>query len=218
MELVLASASLRRQQLLRDFGISFKICAPDVDESRLRGEPADTYVERLARAKAFSAAKRLKLIPQGSHRDVTFRSNKSRDWAVLGADTVVVLRQSVLGKPTSERDAVRMLKSLSGKTHEVITGYCWMGHRHSKIRIHVGNVRTKVTFSKMSLDFWKWYVSTGEPMDKAGSYAAQGIGMAFIEKVSGSYSNVIGLPLPDVAQSFEKLFEEELRECFGKTE
>lgn len=198
----MASASPRRQQMLKDLGIAFKVQSPDIDESRLRGEPAQVFVHRLAQEKAESVATKL-----------GYMSDKQHDgWAILSADTIVVYGSLILGKPESKDDAVRMLRKLSGRTHEVITAYCWLGSKSSKYRSLVSHVRTKVTFTDMDDDFWKWYVSTGEPMDKAGSYAAQGIGMSFIERVSGSYSNVVGLPLSRVLKTYSKLFGGDLRE------
>jgi septum formation protein len=195
MKLILASASPRRQQMLRDLGLAFEVRAPGIDESRLRGEHALAYVQRLAREKAENIA------------DAHSPEN-SREWAVLAADTVVVHGTLVLGKPRNEIDALKMLRKLSGSTHEVITAFCWKSAKSC----HVGHSRTKVTFIDMPDAFWKWYISTGEPMDKAGAYAAQGIGMSFIKKVSGSYSNVVGLPLSQVLEVFEKQFGGTLRE------
>lgn len=205
MELILASASPRRQQMLRDLGIVFKIQSPNIDETRLRGEPASNFVLRLASEKAESVVRKLR------------KSESQNDWAVLAADTTVVYGKHVLNKPRDEDDAVKMLKKLSGRTHDVITAYCWIGVRAGKARSVASHVRTKVTFADMPSDFWKWYVSTGEPMDKAGAYAAQGIGMSFIERVSGSYSNVVGLPLSHVLASFKKSFGGDLREYCAQT-
>lgn len=205
MEFILASASPRRQQMLRDLGVSFKIQSPDINETRLRGEPALNFVQRLAREKAEQVVNKVG------------KTESSGDWCVLAADTIVVYGKLVLGKPENEDDAVKMLKKLSGRTHEVLTAYSWIGVKGGKARTAVGYVRTKVTFADHPADFWKWYVSTGEPMDKAGAYAAQGIGMSFIEKVSGSYSNVVGLPLSHVLAAFKKAFGGDLREYCGQT-
>ncbi|MBI3557596.1 MAG: septum formation protein Maf [Deltaproteobacteria bacterium] len=205
MDLILASASPRRQQMLRDLGVSFKIHSPDIDEGRLRGEPASVYVSRLAREKAECIVAKTRKTPE------------SGDWAVLAADTVVIYEKLVLGKPNDVEDAVRMLRRLSGRTHEVVTAFYWSGARGGKVRAAAGHARTKVTFADMPVEFWKWYVSTGEPMDKAGAYAAQGIGMSFIERVSGSYANVVGLPLSQVLASFRKIFDGDLREHCAAT-
>ena len=200
MDLILASASPRRQQMLRDLGVAFKIQSPDIKEVRLRGEPASVFVSRLAREKAECIVVKAR------------KTAESSDWAILAADTVVVYGTLVLGKPESTEDAVRMLRKLSGRTHEVLTAFHWSGAQGGRLRSASGTARTKVTFADMPADFWKWYVSTGEPMDKAGAYAAQGIGMSFIERVSGSYANVVGLPLSQVLASFRKTFGGELRE------
>jgi septum formation protein len=184
--------------MLRDLGLEFRIQAPHIDESRLKGEPADAYARRLAREKAQAAASAL-----GDSRP---------DWAVLAADTIVVHGKAVLGKPADADDAARMLRKLSGRSHDVVTAFCWLGARDGKPRQICSHARTKVTFAERPPEFWRWYVSTGEPMDKAGAYAAQGIGMSFIEKVTGSYSNVVGLPLSLVLDAFRKAFGEDLRE------
>ncbi len=199
MELILASGSPRRQAMLRDLGVAFKVIAPDIDETRLRGEPAQVFVQRLAKEKAESVVGKL-------------QRSADTNWAVLAADTIVVYNKLVLGKPVDADDAVKMLKKLSGRTHDVLTAYAWIGAQGGKARVTAAHVRTKVKFAEQGVDFWKWYVSTGEPMDKAGAYAAQGIGISFIEKVSGSYSNVIGLPLPQVLASYRKAFGGDLRE------
>ena len=207
MRLILASGSPRRHQMLRDLGVPFEVCLPDVDEGRLRGEPAARYAQRLAEKKATAAAEKLGL------KD---GSAIGEDWALLAADTIVVHGTLVLGKPSSAADATAMLRKLSGRTHEVITAFCWLGRKDEKSRIATSLVRTNVRFASMSPSFWSWYVSTGESMDKAGAYAAQGIGMSFIERVSGSYSNVVGLPLPQVLKAFSRTFGGELRELCGK--
>ncbi len=200
MDLILASASPRRQQMLRDLGLAFKTYSPDINESRLRGEPASVYVQRLAREKAECVVVK------------TRKTAETGEWAVLAADTVVLYGKLVLGKPESADEAVRMLRRLSGRTHEVLTAFHWSGSQGGKLRSATGHARTKVTFAEMPADFWRWYVTTGEPMDKAGAYAAQGIGMSFIERVSGSYANVVGLPLSHVQASFRKLFGGDLRD------
>lgn len=200
MELILASGSPRRRQMFSDLGLSFKVVNPDIDETRLRGEPALNFVQRMAIEKAESVVNKLR------------KEAQSGDWAVIAADTIVVYGKLVLGKPIDASDAVKMLRKLSGRTHEVFTAYSWIGAVDGKAKTVSGYARTKVTFADLPAEFWKWYVSTGEPMDKAGAYAAQGIGTSFIERVSGSYSNVVGLPLSHVLHSFKKHFGGELRE------
>jgi septum formation protein len=204
MHFILASSSPRRLELLSSLNFEFHVIKPEIDERRLRGEPAVHYVKRLAQLKAEVAAVKA---------DARF---KNECWAVLAADTTVVLGNKIFNKPESPEQAYSFLKTLSGKTHDVVTGFCWMGFVRSKSSFLVSHVRTKVQFSKNSNEFWKWYVSTKEPLDKAGAYAAQGIGMSFIEKVSGSYSNVIGLPLPQVLRSFNECFGVSLHELTRK--
>jgi septum formation protein len=169
VRLVLASGSPRRRELLGFLGLPFDAVAPDVDESLLAGEAPETYVARLARTKAVAVG-----------GDV-----------VLAADTTVVLDGEIFAKPTDGRDAARMLRALSGATHEVLTGVAV--HRGSALVTHVE--RTFVTFVAMSDADVAWYVGTGEPLDKAGAYAVQGAGGRFVARVDGSPSNVVGLPL-----------------------
>lgn len=204
VEIILASGSPRRQQMLRELGLTFKTISPEIDERRLRGEPPMNYARRLARQKAEAvAAARAR------------RGTEPADWAVLAADTIVVDGKTVLGKPADADEAVRMLRRLSGRTHEVITAFQWLGAVDGRPRAAEGHARTKVTFADMPAEFWRWYVSTGEPMDKAGAYAAQGIGVSFIERVSGSYSNVVGLPLAQALSTFRKAFGGDIRERCG---
>jgi len=204
VELILASGSPRRRQMLNDLGLRFHVSAPEIDEKRLRGEPAREYVQRLAFQKANSVFGR-KVKPHSTESSIV----------ILAADTTVVYGSMVLNKPENADDALKMLRKLSGRTHEVLTGFCWKGVVRGKEAMALRLVSTKVTFAERDTGFWKWYISTGEPMDKAGAYAAQGIGMSFIEKVSGSYSNVIGLPLPQVVETYEKTFKGSLREDCG---
>ncbi len=200
MELILASGSPRRQKMLSDYGVEFVVQVPDIDERRLRGEPALNYVSRLAKQKGEAAARSLGLLDEDDHFTL------SRDWALLSADTIVVSGKLVLGKPSSPQEAMKFLKLLAGRTHEVITAYCWHGALNRKFSLAEGTVSTNVRFSDPGIDYWKRYIATGEPMDKAGAYGAQDGGMAFIEKISGSYSNVVGLPLPQVLSAFKRSF------------
>jgi septum formation protein len=172
--LVLASASPRRAALLREAGIAFHVAPADVDESTRAGESAEAYVERLARGKA-EAVWRL--------RTQAF---------VLGADTTVVAGEEILGKPEDEADAARMLRALSGRSHRVLTGVCLKGPS-SFLRAAV--VSTVVTFLHLSEADIAWYVGTGEPLDKAGAYAVQGGASRFVQRIDGSFSNVVGLPM-----------------------
>lgn len=171
--LVLASASPRRQELLNNAGIAFEVQPAHIPEEPLPGEQAKDCAERLALEKAQAVAKQR---PQ----DV-----------VLGADTIVVIDTQILGKPTDAADAARMLRMLSGREHQVITGVCLVRDGHAS----VASETTNVTMSEISEKEITDYVATGEPMDKAGAYAIQGIASRWIPRIEGDYSNVVGLPV-----------------------
>ena len=178
--LVLASASPRRQELLSNAGISFAVQPADVDETPLPGESPRVCAERLAREKALA-------VWQTRRHDV-----------VLGADTVVVVDGTILGKPSDARDAARMLRLLSGRVHQVITGVCLAsakGLRAENRELKTASESTLVTMNHISDDEIQGYVATGEPMDKAGAYAIQGIASRWISRIEGDYSNVVGLPV-----------------------
>jgi septum formation protein len=180
--LVLASASPRRQELLRNAGIPFTVQAADIDESPLAGELPRDCAERLAREKALA-------VFQGRPQNY-----------VLGADTIVVVDDIILGKPRDADDAARMLRLLSGRTHAVITGVCVVGPLASGQWSVASNTRaasetTRVTMCKLSDEEIRDYIATGEPMDKAGAYAIQGIASRWIPRIEGDYSNVVGLPV-----------------------
>ena len=174
--LILASASPRRAELLRAAGISFEVHPAHVDEDVHESESPDVYVMRVAEAKARTIAARFP------------------DRVVLGADTTVVLDEHILGKPRDEEDARRMLRILSGRVHEVLSGVCVCGPAKSG-RHDVRLARTRVEFAPLSEDELAWYASSGEPMDKAGAYAIQGLASRFVTRIDGSYSNVVGLPI-----------------------
>lgn len=171
--LVLASASPRRQELLRAAGILFEVQPADIVEDPLRDESAKACAERLAREKALAVARQ-------SPKD-----------AVLGADTIVVIDNQILGKPAKAADAARMLRMLSGREHQVITGVCLVVGGQCT----VSSETTSVTMSAISAKEIADYVATGEPMDKAGAYAIQGIASRWIPRIDGDYSNVVGLPV-----------------------
>lgn len=177
--LVLASASPRRHELLRWLVAEFEIDVPAVDESSPAGEEAASLVRRLARAKAAAVAER-----------------RPSAW-VLGADTIVELDGEVLGKPADAEEAVRMLARLSGREHRVYTGVALLGPggRHDE-----DTVCSRVVFRPLDPARIAAYVATGEPLDKAGAYAVQGRGAGLIERVVGSFTNVIGLPLTEVGR------------------
>ncbi|HEX3558352.1 MAG TPA: Maf family protein [Pyrinomonadaceae bacterium] len=173
--LVLASSSPRRAEILRAVGWPFEALPADVDETRRAGEPPEDFVRRLAREKAEAvAATRLFGL-------------------VLGADTTVVVGGEILEKPRDEMDARRMLRLLSGRWHEVLTGVALV--RAEAGRAVVGVERTRVHFAEMSGAEIDWHVETGDVLDKAGAYAVQGRAALFIERIEGDYWNVVGLPV-----------------------
>jgi septum formation protein len=175
--LVLASRSPRRKELLEQLGVALDVRPADTDESVHPGEAPREYVLRVAREKARAVA-----------GDV-----------VLAADTAVVLGGDVLGKPADADDARRMLRALSGTAHEVLTAVCVRRAQAALTVEHDVVVSTRVRFARLSPAEIAWYVATGEPLDKAGAYAIQGSGGAFVLSVEGSVSNVVGLPLAETA-------------------
>ena len=177
--IVLASASPRRAELLRAAGIDFEVAAANVDETLLPDETPREHVTRLAEAKA--------------------RAVHARDGGriVLGADTVVVVDTRILGKPVDEADAKRMLTLLSARTHEVLTAVSVF---HPGEIVDTRVEATTVEFAPLSDADIEWYVGTGEPLDKAGTYAVQGLASRFIPRIEGSSSNVVGLPVALVYQ------------------
>lgn len=176
MRLVLASLSPRRADLLRAAGFNFEIFPVNLDEQFHAEETPHDYVVRLAEAKARAAAL---AVP---------------DAVILGADTTVVCRGQVLGKPADQPDAARMMRLLSAHTHEVLTGICLLTAERSLVHAETSRVR----MAPITEDEITWYIRTGEAMDKAGGYAIQGLASRFIEGIDGSYSNVVGLPVASV--------------------
>jgi septum formation protein len=179
MKLVLASASPRRAEILRDAGIAFEICETHVDETALPGETARAMVARLAEAKARAAAARF--------------SDAATDRIVIGADTTVELDGEILGKPRDAAHAREMLQKLSGRTHHVLTGIFLLRLPGNGTRAAVED--SVVTFAALDENEIEAYVSTNEPFGKAGGYAVQGIAGRFIPRIEGCYFNVVGLPL-----------------------
>lgn len=188
VNLILASGSPRRAELLRSAGIDFTVRVSDVDEKVLPGELPRDYVVRLSREKAQAVA--------------------AAGEFVLGADTTVVMLNEILGKPTDENDARRMLRLLSGKWHEVLTGVSLVNG--AKVRSDVAVTRVK--FSKLSEEETNWYVASGETMDKAGAYGIQGYASRFVERIEGSYSNVVGLPVQMVYRMLAEVAAEQEKE------
>lgn len=182
--LILASASPRRAELLRLLGVDFRVLPSRADESILRQESPHAHVRRLSGAKADAVAA---LHPES--------------W-VLGADTVVAVGREVLGKPETTGEAGRMLKKLSGREHEVYTGFTLRGI-DAGVAIHEV-VASKVAFRRIPDDEIAWYVNSREPYDKAGGYAVQGMAAFFIREIRGSYTNVMGFPLCEVLDAMKK--------------
>lgn len=183
--IVLASASPRRAELLASAGLPFVVVPSSVVEERLPGEPPDAFVRRLAAAKA---------------RDV---AAARPDSFVLAADTDVVLDGDVLGKPRDTDDARAMLARLSGRVHDVVTGY--EVYDAATRRAEGGVVRTRVEFATLTGAEIEAYVATGEPMGKAGGYAIQGRAAGMVRRIEGSYTNVVGLPLREVLETLARM-------------
>jgi septum formation protein len=183
--LVLASASPRRRELLQGLGLAFTIRPADLDETPFPNEQPGPYVLRLARAKAAA------VVQPGE--------------IALAADTVVVLDGELLGKPTDAQDAERMLAKIAGREHHVYTGVALHHAAEPTLREASSLHISKVRMAKLDPKTIAWYVATGEPMDKAGSYAVQGLGALFVEAIDGNYTNVVGLPLPTVRGLFGEL-------------
>jgi len=181
--LILASASPRREELLRLLGLDFQVIPSRVDETFFVNERPGEHVLRLAENKAHAVAL---MHPQA--------------W-VLGADTIVVIDGEVLGKPADPPAAGQMLEKLNGRTHEVYTGFALL-RLAARIAIRQ-EVRASVTFRNISLDEKMWYIRSPEPYDKAGAYAVQGLGAFFIKEIRGSYTNVMGLPLCEVVDALK---------------
>jgi septum formation protein len=183
--IVLASESPRRVDILRTLGISFSIIPPDIDETKLKDETPQEFVARISYEKANKV---------GQHFP---------DKWVIAADTIVVLKGKVLGKPKNERDAFNMLRTLRGKWHKVITGYCVLNLLKNVVYRDI--VETKVFLRHMTDDEITRYIKTSEPMGKAGSYAIQGKGGYMVKEIKGSYTNVVGLPICEIAEALLSL-------------
>lgn len=178
--LILASRSPRRKELIGYLGIPFEICPSDADETIECPLPPDETVKILSARKAEAAACARANAGKGDKNDI-----------ILGVDTVVYAEREILGKPRDRKDATRMLHLLSGKTHEVFSGFTLMRGK----QVYSECQRTAVHFAPLSEEEIAWYVSTGEPMDKAGAYGIQGRGGLFVTGIEGNYHSVMGLPV-----------------------
>ncbi|GAB6144184.1 Maf family protein [Desulfocicer niacini] len=179
-EIILASQSPRRKYLLEQAGITFSVVPSHIDEQRQSGETPRTYVERLSREKALDIAK---------YHDTAW---------VIGADTIVVVDNTLLEKPLNTEHARQMLGQLSGRTHTVFTGVTLCGPGGKKVI--TCHVTTEVEFKTLTPAEINWYISTTEPFDKAGAYAIQGLGTFLVRGIHGSYTNVVGLPVCEVIE------------------
>jgi len=182
-QIYLASQSPRRRELLQQIGIKFRVLAPDVNEAAMPREAPAEYVERIARIKAEVAWARVV-------------ERRMKRYPVLAADTAVILGRRILGKPQSDAEAASMLQSLSGRTHQVITAVAMTFEG----KLKVTRSESAVTFRRLAPDEIAHYLAGGEPHDKAGAYAIQGVAAAFISRIEGSYSGVMGLPLFETAR------------------
>ena len=211
--LALASSSPRRKELLERLGFAIRVMQTGVDESTLPGELPEDYAKRVARQKVLAAVRRIQatLYPSDSEarrqfaqgpQAVAVRGDEPVRW-VLGADTVVVVDDVIFGKPVDVQEAREMLSRLSGREHLVITAFCLYDLRRSREGIEA--VRTAVRFKELTRGEIDAYVSVGESMDKAGGYAAQGVGSYLVESMQGSYTNVVGLPLCQVVEMMEAM-------------
>lgn len=185
--LYLASSSPRRAELLQQIGVEFEVFSSLIDETPFPDETPINYVRRMAEQKANAAFQQ--------YRQTSGISNPSAIF--LAADTSVILQGAILGKPNDEQDHVSMLTALSGRAHQVISGFAVMSLENGVISY---SVTTDVVFKKLTEQQIKSYWQTGEPQDKAGGYGIQGYGAIFVDSISGSYSNVVGLPLTEVSE------------------
>jgi septum formation protein len=176
-QIILASASPRRRELLGQIGVQFTVCPVDINEMPHTDEQPTTYVQRVAAEKSAAAA------------------TNTRNLPILAADTTVVLESQIMGKPGNLQDAMRMLRQLSGRTHQVYTAVSLRGKSH-----HQALSVTEVTFRELTEHEIEHYWQSGESADKAGSYAIQGLGAVFVQSIKGSFSGVMGLPIFETAE------------------
>lgn len=187
--LILASGSPRRKEILSKLGINFKIYSPNIEEKSSKSIPSD-IAKDLATQKGKWILKQLK-------------KEKDENFCIIAADTLVALEKTIFGKPKDKNDARNILRKLSGKTHQVITGVYLAKGLEEQISFHC---TSHVTFEKINTTLLEDYLQTEEPYDKAGAYAIQGIAKKFITKVQGDYNNIVGLPLSLLEKNLEKIF------------
>lgn len=178
--LILASTSPRREYLLKQAGLKFSVIPSNVDETSIPVSSPETYVRTLSEAKADDVSKR-----------------HPESW-VIGADTIVLIDGTILGKPRSRQEARSMLKRLNGRVHKVLTSYSI--YCRANKHFFSETITTEVLFKKLSDEEIEWYIHTDEPFDKAGAYAIQGLGTFLVKSINGSYTNVVGLPVCEVIE------------------
>ncbi len=186
-QLILASASPRRRELLQQIGLKFQVIPSQAEENLFAGETPEEHVVRLSLDKA---------------TEVANRKNVSGRW-FIGSDTIVLCDNQILGKPQDEAHAAAMLKQLSGREHQVLSGYAVIDRQTGEQRTEA--VSTIVWFRQLTEAEITGYIATGEPADKAGSYAIQGLGVCFVARIEGSYTNVVGLPLCKLTLALKEL-------------
>ncbi|MEE4253256.1 MAG: Maf family protein [Desulfuromusa sp.] len=186
-QLVLASASPRRRELLQQIGLKFQVVPSRAEEQILPGETPEEHVIRLSLDKA---------------EEVANRDDISGRW-FIGSDTIVLCDRQILGKPEDELHAATMLRQLSGREHQVLSGYAIIDRQTGKQQSEA--VNTKVWFRQLTESEITSYIATGEPADKAGAYAIQGLGICFVARIEGSYTNVVGLPLCKLTLAMKEL-------------
>ena len=179
-DIILASESPRRRYLLEQAGLKFSVIPSSFDENSVTMMEPESYVRKLAECKANVVAEAYP------------------DHWVIGADTIVLMGKDILGKPGSDDEARNMLRRLSAKTHRVLTGYCVCCKNRD--RFYSETVSTDVSFKDLSAEEIEWYIQSGEPFDKAGSYAIQGLGTFLVKRINGSYTNVVGLPVCEIVE------------------
>ena len=187
--IILASKSPRRKELLNQIGMDIEICPSNIDENKISINNPVEYVKELARLKAENIA----YLHPGS-------------W-VIGADTIVVIHDQIIEKPRSRSDAISMLNKLNNREHFVYTAFCICNHDSDSYTMEAvsKSVKTKVYFKNLTDNEIEWYVNTKEPFDKAGGYGIQGVGAFIVKKISGSYTNVVGLPVCEVVEALINL-------------
>lgn len=193
MKIILASASPRRRELLKQIGLEYEVLVSDAEEKVTCSEPGQV-VEELARQKAENVYQKLFV---------------QQDFLIISADTIVACDGRILGKPKDEADAKAMLRSLQGRAHEVYTGVTFM-YRHTQdadVRVHTFHEATKVHFYPMTEEEIDTYVATGDPLDKAGAYGIQGLCARYISGIEGDYNNVVGLPVGRLYQELKNIKE-----------